>query len=95
MSSVRQILKTAKWKCYVPRLLHVTTDGDPDCRLELCEWIQRKMGEDAQFLSMIVWTDGVTFKLNGTVNWHNCVYWSAENSNVYVDKTVNLPGLSV
>jgi hypothetical protein len=51
--------------------------------------------EDAQFLSMIVLTDDTTFKLNGTVNRHNCVYWSSENLNVHVDKAANLPVLSV
>jgi len=44
---------------------------------------------------MIVWTDGMTFKLNGRVNWHDRVYWSSENPNICVNKTVNLPGLSV
>jgi len=44
------------------------TDNDPDCSLEFCEWIQRKVSEDAQFLGVIVWTDEVTCELNGTVN---------------------------
>jgi hypothetical protein len=71
------------------------TEDNPDRRLEFCEWIQRKVGEDAQFLGVIVWTDEATFKLNGTVNWHSCVYWSSENPNVHVNKAMNLPGLSV
>jgi hypothetical protein len=71
------------------------TEDNPDRRLEFCGWIQRKVGEDAQFLGMIVWTDEATFKLNGTVNWHNCVYWFSENPNVHVDKAVYLPRLSV
>ncbi|PSN44558.1 hypothetical protein C0J52_18379 [Blattella germanica] len=29
-SSVRRILKTAKWKCYIPRLLHAMNEDDPD-----------------------------------------------------------------
>jgi hypothetical protein len=70
-------------------------EDDPDHRLEFCGWIQRKVGEDAHFLGMIVSTDEVTFKLNGIVNRHNCVYLFSENPNVHVDKAVNLPGLSV
>jgi hypothetical protein len=53
------------------------------------------VGEYAQLLGMIVWTDEVTFKLNGTLNQHNCVYWYSEDPNVHVYKAVNLPGLSV
>jgi hypothetical protein len=32
------ILKTAKWKCYVLRLLHAMVEDDPDRRAEFCEW---------------------------------------------------------
>jgi len=36
-----------------------------------------------------------TFDLNGTVDRHNCVYWSSENLEVRIDKAMNLPELSV
>ncbi|PSN47052.1 hypothetical protein C0J52_09366 [Blattella germanica] len=32
------------------------------------------------------------FKLNGTVDGHNCVYWAPENPHVHVDKAVNVLG---
>lgn len=32
------------------------------------------MGEYAQFLGMILWTDETTLKLNGTVNLHKSVF---------------------
>jgi hypothetical protein len=53
------------------------------------------VSEDALFLGMIVWTDEAKFKLNGTMNRHNCVYWCSENLNVHADKAVNLPRISV
>jgi hypothetical protein len=43
----------------------------------------------------IVWSDEATFKLNGTVNCHNCVHWAPENLHIHVNKVVNLPGLTV
>jgi hypothetical protein len=52
------------------------------------------MHEDEEFTSKIVSFDEATFKLNGTVNHHNCVYWAPENPHMYVDKAINLPGLS-
>jgi hypothetical protein len=61
----------------------------------MCERIQRTVGEDTQFLGMMFWTNDVLFKMNGTVNRHNCLYWSSENPNVRVDKAVNIPALSV
>ncbi|PSN52732.1 hypothetical protein C0J52_06140 [Blattella germanica] len=35
------------------------------------------------------------FKLNGTANRHDSVYWAPENPHVRVDKAVNLPGVHV
>jgi hypothetical protein len=38
------------------------------------------MMRDAEaFAGKFVWSDEAQFKLNGTVNRHNCVYWSSEN----------------
>ncbi|KAJ4440588.1 hypothetical protein ANN_08734, partial [Periplaneta americana] len=33
-SSVQRILKTAKWKVYIPRLLHTMNEDDPDRQIE-------------------------------------------------------------
>jgi len=51
--------------------------------------------EDEEFVGKMVWSDEAQFKLNGTVNRHNCVYWAPENPHVHVEKEVNLPGLNI
>jgi hypothetical protein len=43
-------------------------EDNPDHRAEFCEWFQRKVDEDAEFVDMTVWSDEATFKLNGAVN---------------------------
>ena len=43
----------------------------------------------------IVWLCEATFKVNGTINRHNCVYWANENPNIIDEKTVDLPGVAV
>jgi len=40
--------------------------------------------EDEEFEGKMVWFDETQFKLNGTVNQHNCVYWAPENPHVHV-----------
>lgn len=42
----------------------------------------------------IKWSGEATFKLNGTVTLHSCVYWTPGNAHIHVDK-VNSPGLIV
>ncbi|GFQ87366.1 DUF4817 domain-containing protein [Trichonephila clavata] len=47
------------------------------------------------FMGSIIWSDEAQFKLNGTVNRHNCVYWGEENPHITIEKAVNLPGVNV
>ena len=49
--------------------------------------------EDEQFVMKVVWSNEAWFKLNGTVNQHDCIYWAPANLHVHVDKVVNLPGV--
>jgi len=72
-TSVRRILKAFKWKVYIPRLLHAINDDDPDHQMQFCEWFQQMVNEDEKYVTKIVWSDEAQFKLNGTVNRHNCV----------------------
>ena len=71
ITSVRRILKAVKWKVYIPRILHAIND-DPDRRMHFCGRFQRMVIEDEEFVTKIVWSDEAQFKLNGTVNRHNC-----------------------
>lgn len=75
---------------YILRLLHAMNQDNPHRRVQFCELFQHKVHEDEKFMSRTVWFAEATFKLNGTVNHHNYVYWAPENPYIYVD---NLPGL--
>ncbi|UYV75878.1 hypothetical protein LAZ67_13001645 [Cordylochernes scorpioides] len=70
-------------------------DDDPDRRLQFCEWIQEMVIREPGFMGSIIWSDEAQFKLNGTVNMHNCVYWCEENPHITIEKAVNLPGVNV
>uniref|UniRef100_A0A0L8H0S5 Carboxypeptidase n=1 Tax=Octopus bimaculoides TaxID=37653 RepID=A0A0L8H0S5_OCTBM len=43
-------------------------------------------------LGSIWWSDEVHFKLNSTINRHNCAYQAEENPRVMRDREVDLPG---
>ena len=68
---------------------------DPDHRMEYCEWFNGMVRNNEVFAEMIVWSDEAQFKLIGTVNCHNFVYWNAANPNIHVDKVMNLSGVNV
>ena len=94
-SSVRRLLKQRNFKPYIPRVFHALVDGDPDRRMEFAEIMLEKMEEDEDFIDNIWWSDEATFKLNGHINRHNCVYWAEANPHVIIEKDVNLPGVTV
>ena len=63
--------------------------------MQFYEWFQQMVNEDEEFMTKILWSDEAQFKLNETVNRHNCVYWTPENSHVHVGKAVNLPWVNI
>ena len=50
--------------------------------------------KNADFPIKIVQGEEATFKLNGSINNDNCIYWGTEHLHV-VDHNVNLPGITV
>jgi len=92
-TSLRRMLKRMGYRVYQPRLIHALHVDDYDRRLEFCEWFLNCFDEDPQFYRHILWSDEATFKLNGTVNRHNCVYWCTDNPHVTIEEELNLPGV--
>jgi hypothetical protein len=88
-------LKHAKWKVYIPRLFHIMNKDDPDRRVQFCEWFRYEVREDKGFMSETIFSDEATFKMNGTVNRHICVYWAQENPHIHMETVVKLPVLTV
>ena len=51
--------------------------------------------DDYSFLDRIIWTDEATFKLNGCVHRHHCVYYAVDNPHRVVTQEMNAPGVTV
>ena len=68
---------------------------DPDQRVQYSEWFEAMVCNDEDFPGKMIWSDEAQFKLNSTVNRHNCMYWAAVNLHVHVDKQVNLSVVNV
>ena len=91
-TSIRLIFKTARWKVFIPRLLHALNEDDPDRRLQYCELFQNMVREDEECVGKMGWSADAQFKLNGTVNRYDCVYWAPENPHVHVEKISQFTG---
>ena len=93
--TVRRILRANGWKPYVPTLVHSMNEADPFRRIEFCRFFLRMCQRIDSLVDLIVWSDEATFKLSGTINRHNCVYWAQNNPNIVEEETVNSPGITV
>lgn len=78
-SSVHEILTRANFHPYKVKLVHKLNEDDFDRRTEFCEDIMARIDEDPHLPFDIVFSDEATFQLDGTLNRHNCRYWSDVN----------------
>jgi transposase len=94
-STVLKTLAKLGLKPYTPRLCHALNEDDPDRRVEACMMFEEMFIADPTRLDRIIWSDESTFKLNGHINRHNCVYWNFDNQHHIIEKDVHLPGVMV
>src|SRR5258705_3423788 len=52
---------------------------DYEPRVHLCRWLLRRVGQNADFLADILWTDEASFSRGGTTNMHNAHVWTHKN----------------
>ena len=78
-ASVCNLMKSVKWHPYKIQLLQELSEDDFDRRSEFCETVMELSNQNLEFVRHIIFSDEATFYLNGTVNRHNCRYWSPEN----------------
>jgi hypothetical protein len=67
-------------------------EDDPSRRMQFRTRFQHEVNKGEERVSKIIWIQEAAFKLNGTVNRRNFVYWAAENPHIYADKAINLSG---
>lgn len=89
--SVGRILKREKYHPYKIHLVQQLSEDDFDRRLEFCETMMDICNRDNNFTRNVVFSDEATFCLNGTVNRHNCRYWSQTNPHWVQDNHTQHP----
>jgi hypothetical protein len=79
LSSVQRILKRFKFHPFKIILVQELHGNDQLLRTSFCDWAKRKIRENEEFFSKVMFSDEATFSNNGNVNRHNCHYWSKTN----------------
>lgn len=78
-SLVVKILHRHRFHPYKVSLLQELWPNDPMNRLEFTLWLQARELVDRGFIQRVLWSDEAHFYRSGTVNRHNCHYWSDSN----------------
>ena len=68
-------------KPHHPTLVVDLNEDDFDRRSQSSEICPKIFTYDPGSVDYILWSDKCKFNRNGTVNRHNCTYWSTENPN--------------
>jgi len=77
--TVARILKARKFHAYHITLTQHLNFNDYLLRVNFCEWALQMIQQDENFFRYVLFSDEATFSSNGTLNRHNCHYWSDEN----------------
>lgn len=77
--SVDNLLRKQKMRPYKVHLVQELNEDDFDRRSQFCENLMERCNIDPLFANKILFSDEATFMLNGSVNRHNCRFWSSNN----------------
>lgn len=78
-STVHEILQKHKFHPFKVHLVQELNEDDPDRRLQFCETMEHLIATQPNYLYRICFSDEASFFVNGSVNRHNCRYWSDQN----------------
>ena len=82
-------------KSYIPTLCQGLHEDDYDRWLEFAHTFLTMAENNPDILKLTLWSDEANFKVNGHVNRHNAIYWSANNPHQLMPVAQQGPGVMV
>lgn len=93
--SVCRILKDSDLKAYKYTLVQELKEEDYNKRLDFCRLVIDRTEADRRWMERIIFSDEATLHLNGTINCHNCYYYSAQNDHRIMEKPLKSPSILI
>lgn len=95
-STVRRILKMdVGWKPFKAKLVHKLDNLDHEIRYHFCKEMLKRINDEPDILSRIIFFDEIYIKLNGHVCTHNLRFWTDRQPNMLVERKSNCHGLMI
>ena len=92
LGCINKVLKEHKLKAYKYTWVQQLKEEDFPKRLEFCRHV---LNNGKEWMKRIIFSDEATLHLNGTVNTHNCYYYSFENEHRYSEIPQKSPGITI
>ena len=93
--TILRLYRDLRLKPWRPRLVQKLLPDDTEKRLEFAQELLEMAEDEPDLWDRIIWSDEASFKLNGHVNRHNCIFWSADNPHLIMEEEVNATGVTV
>lgn len=94
-STVHRVLRSNSQFPYKVQVLHELEPEDYTRRVQFCTEELQRLEANPAHAEFILFTDEANFHLDGTVNRHNCRYWSSENPGWTFQRPVQSPKVVV
>lgn len=78
-STAHRILRSVRYHPYRITLTQALSLQDRQNRINFCNWALERLNEEPDFFRYVLFSDEATFQSTGSLNRHNCHYWSVEN----------------
>ena len=88
----RKELKLYPFKIQITQQLH---EEDLAIRMHMCDVLLEKIESNVSFLKSLIFSDESTFRLDGTVNRHNCRIWGTERPKETHERSQSSPKINV
>ncbi len=93
---VRTVLKKElKWHAWKLHYCQALSTEDCDIRMAFGEVILAWYEDWSDLFKNILWSDEAVFHIGGSVNRHNCHYWTGEDPRIISEKMQNRPKVTV
>jgi len=81
-TTAHRLLRLVNYHPYHITLVQELNEADHILRVQFCRWALEMLDQNPDFFSNVCFSDEATFS-NGSLNRHNCHYWSPENPHWY------------
>lgn len=85
LATINRIVRDQKLRPFHASMHQALQPGDPERRLNFCNWARDQIVATPDFFRSVLWSDEATFRSDNIINLHNQHYYAVENPHWMVE----------